>query len=75
MAPHKKETLIQHCAGVRLPVVEGVLVVEPADLGQLVAGGGVAGDWETLEDVHGGALHGTGEGGHAADGPWGPQLH
>ena len=75
VAPHQEEPLLQHCAGVAVPGVEGVLVVEPAGPGQLVAGGVVAGHWETLEDVHGEAVHGTGEGGEAAAGPRGPQLH
>ena len=74
-APHQEEPLLQHCAGVPLPGVEGVLVVEPAGPGQLVAGGVVAGHWETLEDVHCGSEHATGEGGQAAAGPRGPQLH
>ena len=75
IAPNKEETLLQHCAGVVCPGVEGVLVVEPAGPGQLVAGGGVAGHWETLKEVHGGApVHVTGEGGQGAAGPRGPQL-
>ena len=76
IAPHQEETLLQHCAGVVYPGVEGVLVVEPACPGQLVAGSGVAGHWETLDEVHGGAVgHTTGEGGEAAAGSRGPQLH
>ena len=74
-APHQEEPLFQHCAGVPPPGVESVLVVEPAGPGQLVAGGVVAGHWETLEDVHCGSEHATGEGGQAAAGPRGPQLH
>ena len=74
-APHKEETLLQHCAGVVVPGVEGVLVVEPAGPGQLVAGGLVAGHWETLEDVHGGAVHVHREGGEGAAGPRGAQFH
>ena len=73
-ASHEEQPLLQHCAGVVVPGVEGVLVVEPAGPSQLVAGGGVAGHWETLEDVHGGVVHVTGEGGEAAAGPRGPQL-
>ena len=73
-ASYEEEPLLQHCAGVVPPGVEGVLVVEPACPGQLVAGGVVAGHWETLEDVHGGVVHVTGEGGQAAAGPRGPQL-
>ena len=75
-APHEEETLLQNCAGVVIPFVEGVLVVEPAGPGQLVAGVPVADRCETLEDVHGGALvHVPGEGGEGAAGPRGPQLH
>ena len=73
-APNKEEPLLQHCAGVVPPGVESVLVVDPAGPGQLVAGGGVAGQWETLEDVHSGGGHVAGEGGEAAAGPRGPQL-
>ena len=76
MAPHEEEPLLQHCAGVVPPGVEGVLVVEPAGPGQLVAGESVADRGETLEDVHSRALvHVTGEGGEGAAGPRGPQLH
>ena len=60
-APHQEEPLLQHCGGVGPPGVEGVLEVEPAGPGQLVAGGGVAGHWETLEDVHAGVGHVTRE--------------
>ena len=84
-APHKEpfasyeeEPLLYHCAGVVPPGVEGVLVVTPAGPSQLVAGGLVTSHWETLEEVHSGAvLHAMpcGEGGEAAAGPWGPQLH
>ena len=52
VASHKEEPLLKHCAGVVLPGMEGVLVVEPAGPGQLVAGRVVAGHWETLDDVH-----------------------
>ena len=75
IAPNKEEPFLQHRAGVVVPGVEGVLVVEPAEPGQLVAGVQVAGRGETLEEVHGGAPHVTGEGGEAAAGPRGPQLH
>ena len=75
-SPNKEEPLLQYCACVGIPGVEGVLEVEPAGPGQLVAGGVVAGHWETLEEVHGGAVgHVPGEGGEAAAGPRGPQLH
>ena len=74
-ASNKEETLLQHCAGVVAPVVEGVLEVEPAGPGQLVAEVVTAGHGETLEDVHSRAVHVTGEGGEVAAGPWGPQLH
>ena len=74
-APNQEESLLQHCACVAPPGVEGVLVVEPPGPGQLVAGGEVADRGETLEDVHGGVVHVTGEGGEAAAGLRGPQLH
>ena len=76
IAPNKEEPLLQYCAGVGLPGVEGVLIVEPAGPGQLVAGGLVADRRETLEEVQGRAVgHVTGEGGEAAAGPRRPQLH
>ena len=60
-APNQEEPLLQYCAGVVQPGVEGVLVVKPAGPGQ---------------EVHGGAVgHVTGKGGEAAAGPRGPQLH
>ena len=75
-APHKEEPLLQYCARMVLPVVDVVLIVEPAGPGQLVAGGLVADRRETLEEVQGRAVgHVIGEGGEAAAGPRGPQLH
>ena len=74
-APNEEEPLLQHCAGVGRPRVEGVLVVEPASPGRLVAGGFVTDRGETLEEVHGGAQeHDSGKLGESAAGPQGPHL-
>ena len=59
-APNQEEIILQHCAGVVNPADEGELVGVPAGRVQVEAGGGVAGHWETLEDVQGDTGHGPG---------------
>ena len=72
---HKEEIIVQNCACVVNPVDKGELVGVPPGPVQVVAGGGVAGHWQTLQDVQGEAGHGPGEGGEAAACLRGPQLH
>ena len=74
-AANQEDTLLQDGAGMRFPAVEGVLVVHPAGPRQLGAGGVVAGQRETGEDVQGGAVHVKGERGEGAACSLRPQLH
>ena len=50
-SPHEEKALLPHSTGVEPPGMKGVLEVEPAAPGQLVAGVSEASNRETLEDV------------------------